>query len=116
MKLSTSAVIYSTIVFPGAGYFVVGYKKRAIFALTISLICLGFLMVEAFHKAQIIAEKIVMGTIPYDINIIREQIILTSGILDKQTITLITFCITTVWIVGIVDSYRIGRIQEKLKQ
>ena len=114
MKLSTKAALYSAIVFPGAGYFIVKNKLRGGIALSISLGCLVVFMIEAFNKAQIIAGKIVSGEIPYDINIIRDQIPLTPGVFATEFIMVTTICIALVWIVGGIDSYRLGKLLDKL--
>lgn len=109
MKLSTKAAIYSGIVFPGAGYFAVKKPIRGLVAALISLVYLGLVIVEAVHKAQIIAQDILNGLIRYDIASIRAQIELTPGIISTQALTLATIAIAIVWVVGIIDSYRIGK-------
>lgn len=113
MKISLKAAIYSSIVFPGAGYFIVKNKHRAILSLMICLTCLSLLAYEANHKAHIIAEKIILGSIPLDPTIIKEQIVSTPGILKPELLTAISFTIVTVWIFSIIDSYRLGKKLEK---
>ena len=70
MKLSTKAALYSSIVFPGSGYFIVKEKIRGYIACSISFACLVIYIIEAFHKAQIIAHKIVNGEIAYNISLV----------------------------------------------
>ena len=112
MKVATKAALFSAIVFPGAGYFIVKKNVQGSVALLVTLTGLAIMMVEAYQKAQIIAEKIVAGTIPLDILIIREQIILTPGNLTPEEVTYLSFAIGAVWLFGIVDCYRIGRAQQ----
>ena len=111
MKTATKAALFSAIVFPGAGYFVVQKKVQGVIAFLITLAGLSIMMVEAYQKAKIIAEKIVAGVIPLDIQLIREQIILTPGNLSPETATYLSLSIGAVWLFGIVDCYRIGRAQ-----
>lgn len=111
MKTATKAALFSAIVFPGAGYFVVNKKVQGTIAFLITLTGLSIMMVEAYQKAQIIAEKIVAGVIPVDIQAIREQIVLTSGNLSPETVTYLSISIGAVWLFGIIDCYRIGRAQ-----
>ncbi|UZE95480.1 hypothetical protein [Alkalimarinus alittae] len=109
MKIATKAALFSAVVFPGAGYFVVKRRGRGVVVLTISIVGLAMLMVEAYIKAQIIAEKIVRGVIPVDIQVIRDQLVLAKGVLSPETAMGISLTIGAVWIFSIVDGYRIGR-------
>lgn len=109
MKTSTKAAIYSAIVFPGAGFFIVNSKLRGFLALTVTLGCLAMVMYDAFHKAQIIANKIVSGEIPYSVNAIIRQIDSTQGMLTPQLMTIISSTIVVVWLWGVVEAFRIGK-------
>jgi hypothetical protein len=109
MKVSSKALIYSLIVFPGSGYFIAKNKLRGGISLSISLICLAIFMIEAFHKAQTLAEKIIKGEIPYDIEVIRQQIPLVSGYFSNEFITVTTVVIVLTWIIATFDSFRIAR-------
>ena len=108
MKLSTKAAIYSGIVFPGAGYFIVKKSIHGAASFLITFAGLTVVMIEAFHKAQIIAEKIVSGVIPVDITLIREQILTIPGVFSPEVVSGISIMIGLVWLIGIVDSWRIG--------
>ena len=66
MNTAGKAALYSAIVFPGSGYFFTQKKNRGWISMALSLVILGILMKEAWYKAQIIAQKIVMGEIPHD--------------------------------------------------
>ena len=112
MKTATKAALFSAIVFPGAGYFVVKKNVRGVVASLITLAGLSIMMVEAYQKAQIIAEKIVAGIIPLDIQIIREQIMITPGNLSPDVVMYLSISVGVVWLFGIIDSYRIGKSQQ----
>ena len=108
MKLSTKAAIYSGIVFPGAGYFVVKKNTHGVVSSLITIAGLVVVVIGAFHKAQIIADKIIAGVIPFDVALIREQIFITPGLFSPDAVSLISIVIGAIWLVGIVDSWRIG--------
>lgn len=112
MKLSTKAALFSSIVFPGSGYFIIQKNIRGFIFFFITIAVLSVIMIEVFHKAQIIAEKIVQGLIPLDINIIREQILTMPAVFSPQLMSSLSIVIGVLWLVGIVDSYRIGRLKE----
>ena len=113
MKLSTKAALYSFIVFPGAGYFIIKEKKRGTAVFIISIIVLIIYMFEAFHKAQIIAEKMVSGQLPlFDINVIRTEIPLIEGVVNPNLLVGISILLSMVWVLSIFDSFRLAKIKE----
>ena len=112
MKLSTKAAIYSTIVFPGAGYFVVKKYVHGVIALLFAFGSLAVVFIEAYHKAQIIAEKIVLGLLPINITVIREQLLIIPDVYGPNVVSAATGLIVLIWLIGILDSYRIGRAIE----
>lgn len=109
MKLSIKAVIFSAIVFPGAGYFIVDRKIKGMASLIVTIGCLVFIMVDVYHRANIIAEKIIYGVIPNDIAAIREQILLTPGNMTPELISSLSMVVGLVWVISILDGYLIGR-------
>jgi hypothetical protein len=105
MKLSTKAALYSGLVFPGTGYFFIANKKKAWGCIALSLLCFASLMSEAIFKANIIAQKIIYGEIPYHIKTIREQILLVEGKFSESTLTGIMLIFIAVWIFSTIDGY-----------
>lgn len=112
MKLSVKVLMYSGLVFPGAGYFMLKKKLRGAMAFAITISCLLFIMREIFHRANIVAEKLIHGDIVYDIAIIREQILLTPGSLSEGTMNTLSMVIGMVWFVSMLDSYYLARRRE----
>lgn len=109
MRSSVKVLLYSGLVFPGAGYFVLGKMYRGGVALVITLGCLVFITSDIIHRATVIAEKIVQGEVPYDISIVREQILLTPGELSDSTISLLTITIGLVWLISLIDGYYLAK-------
>ena len=116
MKLSIKVLIYSGLVFPGTGYFMLKKKLRGTMAFAITISCLLFIITEVFQRANIIAEKIIHGEIVYDIAVIREQILLTPGSLSEGTMNTLSMVIGIVWLISMLDSYYLARRQEGSKQ
>ncbi len=112
MKLSVKALIYSAIVFPGAGYFILNKPRQGLAFLIIALSSLTVPIYDAFQKAQIISEKIVYGYIPMDISSIRQQIETLPEVVNGNLISAAYLIILVVWLIGVIDSYRIGKTQE----
>jgi len=112
MKRATKAALLSALVFPGAGYFTVSKTKQALTFILLTLTGLSAIIYDSVYKAQIIAQKVTSGSLSLDANIIREEILKTQGSISPEIITAITFGIGTLWVVGVIDGYRIGKSQD----
>lgn len=105
MKKSVKAALLSALVYPGAGHFFLKkYALCAVFSCTFS-VPLYFIISEIVAKAENIVEQIKNGEIPLDIAAISES--LSSA--NAQELNIKMYVLVIVWLLGIVDSYRIGR-------
>ena len=113
MRKSIKAVLLSALVFPGAGHFSLKKPVQGTLLVVISLLCLYFLISTVLEISQNLSTKIQSGEIPYDVakitELVSEQL---SGSNDKL-IAISSFVLLICWIVGIVDSFRVGRLQDK---
>ncbi len=109
MKKSTKALLCSALVIPGGGYFVLGAKKRGMAAIAAAVTLIGMISFDSAHKAQTIAQDIVDGKIPLDIATIGDQIATTPGLFSDSTMSVAVALLMLLWIVGMVDVYRLGR-------
>ena len=116
MSKSTKSVMLSLLVFPGAGHFYLKkYYMGAILA-SVSVISVYYILSIALGKAVDISQKIQLGEIQPDIIAITEMISKHPvGSDDAQVVSVATTSIVICWLIGIVDSYRLGRIQDKNK-
>ncbi len=113
MKLSIKAPLLSTIIFPGAGYFVLDKSTQGLTFVIATLTGISVIIYDAWQKAQILAEKILLGDIPFDIAIIRQQIALLPDTIDSTLLTGTYTIIALLWLAGIIDSYRLGREKDQ---
>ncbi|MEH6591604.1 MAG: hypothetical protein V7746_15195 [Halioglobus sp.] len=109
MKKSTKAIVFAVLVFPGAGYFILGAMKRGLAVLITTLACLAVILLESIHKAEYISQQILDGNISLDALAIREQIESAPGLFSPGLISALSVIILLLWITGIVDAYRLGR-------
>ncbi len=114
MQSHIKAAVYSGLVFPGAGYFFLKKVKRAVIFVLLTLLSLIVVLYDAIYKAQIIAQKIVNGEIPFDLTIIRQQISATAGVLDASVVVALYSVMAVLWLVSVVDCYRLGKLKDKL--
>lgn len=114
MRKSIKAVIFSALVFPGTGHLVLKKYISGILLSGITLFCLFSLFSKLFSITQDLSTKIQSGEISADVGQLTELVSqqLTEG--DAQAISIPTIVIFVCWIVGIIDSYRVGLNQDKL--
>jgi hypothetical protein len=111
MKKPIKAALLSAFVYPGAGHFLLKkYYHTAVFAFTFS-VPLYFIVSEIFAKAEQVVEQIKNGEIPLDITAISES--LSSAMSGDATQELNTkvYILVIIWLISIIDSYRIGRTE-----
>jgi TM2 domain-containing membrane protein YozV len=110
VKKSTKAALLSAFVFPGVGHI---YLKRYIPGLALvgaSLVGIYYLISGTVTAAWEIAEKIQGASAQPDVTAIAELVTKQSAAVDSQLLlNIATVGIIICWIIGIVDSYRVGR-------
>ena len=112
MKKSMKAALLSAFVFPGIGHFLLKkYIPGAIFAVT-AFAGLYFLIAKTLDRALQISDKIQGGEIQLDIAAISELLLEQPTGTEAQLLNTATAVLTISWLIGIVDSYRIGRVQD----
>jgi hypothetical protein len=112
MKRSIKAALLSGLVFPGLGHI---YLKRYVQGLLLAsgaALAIYFVVSTAVHTALDIVEKIEGGGVPLDVkaitDLVSQQSRGTEQLTNVATIALLAF-----WTIGIAESYRVGRLQER---
>jgi hypothetical protein len=113
MKKSIKAALLSAFVLPGAGHFFLKkYITGSILAVA-ALPGLYSIIVTTIEKALKIANQIQTSNIPLsieDISALVSQQVLQS---EAQQMNIALFALLSAWVIGIVDAYRVGNIQDK---
>ncbi|MGJ8692124.1 MAG: hypothetical protein ACSHW0_06545 [Thalassotalea sp.] len=108
MTKSTKAVLFSALLYPGAGHYLLKkYISAAIFALLFS-VPLFLVMSDIIAKAKQVADKITRGEIPLNIDAISASLTSITGP-DAQTLNYQIYFMVIIWVIAIVDTYRISR-------
>lgn len=112
VKKSTKAALLSGLVFPGIGHLALKKYLRAAILAVVSIAAVYVITTSAFNQAMSVVDRINSGDIPIDSQAIAEAISDASdGAEGRQgDIALIFF--GACWLVGIVDSYRLGKMQD----
>ena len=113
MKRSTKAALLSALVFPGVGHL---YAKRFSLGFLLaagSAFALYFMVASVVSKALPIAERIQREGVPLDADAIARLVSEQSLGADNSSISIAAIAFLVLWLVGIFDSFRLGRIAEK---
>jgi hypothetical protein len=111
MKRSNKAALLSALVFPGVGHL---YLKRFIIGLLLSggaATATYFIVSNTVSKALDIVEKIQSEGLSVDVNAISLLVTEQSRGAENSYLSFATAALIVFWIIGIVDSYRLGRIE-----
>jgi len=114
VKNSTKAVLLSCFVLPGAGHL---YLKRYKFGLLLSVSAVAavyFITTSAIQAALEVSEIIQGGGVGLDAGAIGELVSQQSRGGEESSSTTMT-TLTIIWLIGIFDSYRVGRMLDKVK-
>ena len=113
MKKHTKATLLSTFVFPGAGHFLLKKHIHGGFLAGTAIVALYFLITKTVEKTLLVFEKIQSGEAPLDAAAITELVSNQTTGTETQLLRLATAALIISWLIGIVDSYRVGRAQGK---
>lgn len=78
-----------------------------------ALAALSVVVTEAINQALTIIDRINSGEIPPEAGAIIELTSVPANGTENSILSIATLVVGVVWIIGIVDSYRLGTIQEK---
>jgi hypothetical protein len=106
MSRSTTAVVLSALVLPGAGQFYLKHYWRGIALAGVSLACLWGILDGAMQQASAVLVKLESEGGALDAGQLSDLISQTSNSSGSTTATLV---LAGCWLIGIVDAYRLGK-------
>ncbi|MDF1577122.1 MAG: hypothetical protein RQ753_04955 [Desulfurivibrionaceae bacterium] len=116
MRKSVKAALLSGLVFPGFGHF---YLKRFItgaLLLLTTLASLYLIITVVVERAMEIAARIVTGEVSPDVAVISEMLAKQAESPEARIANLASIVLLAVWLIGIFDSYRVGRNLRKSEE
>jgi hypothetical protein len=116
MKKSMKAALLSACVFPGVGHI---YLKRYIPGMVLigtSLAGISYVISKAVERSLQIVEKIQSSDVPLDVTAMTELVSKQPTGAEAQLLDIATTVIFICWLIGIIDSYRVGCRQDKNEQ
>lgn len=102
----------SAFVFPGAGHIYLKFYVSGLLLIGVSSAGIYYLVLNMIEKALQIVEKIQLGHVQADATVINQLLSSQTTGNESQLLSIATTAIAICWIIGIIDSYRIGRAQD----
>jgi len=115
MRNSVKAALFSGLLFPGLGHFILRKHLRGALLAGISIACLCVLVYTAYEIAQQIVNEMLSGEMPLDAATISAEVTKRTAKGGFLRSDLPTYLFIGCWLVGIVDSWRIGRLLDRSK-
>ncbi len=78
-----------------------------------ALIALSVIVTKAIKQAMTIIDRINSGEIPVETGTITELVFNSTGGADSSILNIAALVLGACWLIGIIDSYRLGLIEEK---
>jgi len=113
MKKPTKAALLSAFVFPGVGHFILKKRIHGTVLAGTAFVSLYFLIAKTVERTLLVSEKIQSGEVPLDTATIAELVSSQGSDTDAQLLNIAVTALFISWLIGIVDSYRVGRAQDK---
>jgi hypothetical protein len=113
MKKSSKAALLAGLIFPGLGHIFLGEYSRGSILVALSLASLSVIVTSAYQHALLVVDRIVSGDIAMEAGAIAQAVSnstnATNNFMENAAFVLLAAC----WLAGIIDSYRLGALQEE---
>ncbi len=113
MTRSTKAALLSGLVFPGIGHMVLKQYLRGSALIISALIASSVIVTVVIQRALTIVDRINSGDIPVETGAIAEMVSNSTNGADSLIENISVIVLGACWLIGIIDSYRLGIAQEK---
>ena len=113
MTRSTKAALLSGLVFPGIGHMVLKQYLRGSALMISALIASSVIVTVVIQRALTIVDRINSGDIPVETGAIAEMVSNSTNGADSLIENISVIVLGACWLIGIIDSYRLGIAQEK---
>ncbi len=113
MKRSSKAALLSGLVFPGIGHMVLKQYLRGSVLMLSALVAFSVIVTRIIQRALTVIDGINSGDIPIDTGAIAELVSNSTTGADSFTENTAVIVLVACWLIGIIDSYRLGVAQEK---
>ncbi len=113
MKRSSKAALLSGLIFPGIGHMVLKQYLRGSVLMLSALVAFSVIVTRVFQRALTIVDRINSGDFPVDTGAIAEMVSNSTNGADSLIENTAVIVLGACWLIGTIDSYRLGIAQEK---
>jgi len=113
MSRSIKVALLSGLVFPGLGHLVLKQYLRGWILMLAALAAISAIVIVTTRRALAVIDALASGEIPIDTDAISAIVSNSISSSDNLIANISLLVLVVVWLIGIIDSYRLGMIQEK---
>ena len=113
MSKAIKAALFSALVFPGTGHLLLKKYLHGVVLIGASFSVLYLVISRLIEIALQISDQIISGEIGLDVVAITELIVKQTAGPETRLLNIAGVVLVIIWLISIVDSYRIGRLQDK---
>ena len=106
MSRSTTAMLLSALVLPGAGQVYLKHVLRGMVLIVVSLVCLGIIGDSMLQQASTVLDKLQSGEAALDAGHIAELVAQTPGSPGSD---IAMWVLIGCWLGGLIDTYWLGK-------
>lgn len=109
MKRQSKALLLSALVFPGAGHLYLKHTLRGVTLMGLTTAGMAFILVRLMTRAMALVEDMLRGGGPLDPQGIAGLLANSATGAEALLLNIATYGVAILWIIGMVDSYRLGK-------
>ncbi len=113
MTRSTKVALLSGLIFPGVGHMVLKQYLRGSVLMISALIASSVIVTVVIQRALTVVDHINSGDIPVETGAIAELVSNSTSGADSLIQNISVIVLGACWLIGIIDSYRLGIAQEE---
>ena len=111
MNRSIKVALLSGLVFPGLGHLVLKQYLRGWILMLAALAAISVIVIVTTRRALAVIDSMASGEIPIDTDAISVLVSTSISSTDNLIANISLLVLVVTWLVGIIDSYRLGAIQ-----
>ena len=116
MKEAHKSALISAFIYPGVGHLYLGKRILGCVLVAIATWALFIVAGNIMTRAMAITDKIISGQIAPDMAVIRQLLLQPQSDALAQQLSTATTVLIIVWIIGIIDSCRLGGAKDIQEQ
>ena len=113
MKKPSKAALLSGLIFPGIGHIFLKEYFRGSILVVVSLASLSVVIASAYQRALLVVDRILSGDVAMEAGGIAQAVSNATNATDNLVENVAFVLLAACWLAGIIDSYRLGALQEK---